>query len=247
MGGVKWAVSENTVVLTRGSQTCWRTFGRQRTPRRKTRRCGQRRVVDAHLFYFYFFPSECERVPKRKRVFISNKVSGTQVCLSKRKTSPGHGVISACVERTAAGFLTFVFWLRVYVPVLMFVCIFVQISEEREVLCWLWRSMLDLSGRRKRPIFYCNNTGTLRVCACVGNVLETWQPRLSCDGVDIQMRSPWCFDSFSCIFCWNPFRSALDHGASFLHYVAVKDKSSHVLKSELKSGVFLSVLRCRIH
>ena len=87
-------------------------------------------------------------------VSISNKVRSTQDCFASlfnwMKIWSGHGVISICVcgERWRRGSLHSVFD-HFCVPVLMFVCICVQISEKREVLCWLWRSMVDLSGRRK--------------------------------------------------------------------------------------------------
>lgn len=66
------------------------------------------------------------------------------------KILSGHVVINmyVCVERIVVGFLTFIFDCMC-VPVLMFVCACVQISERCEVLCWLWRSMGDLAGRRK--------------------------------------------------------------------------------------------------
>ena len=84
------------------------------------------------------------------------------------------------VDRIVVGFLTLIFDL-VCAPVLMFVCTCVQISERCELLCWLWRSMGDLTGRRKGQsytvitIVHYNCTCVWMcgcMCACVSLYLQ---------------------------------------------------------------------------
>lgn len=145
MGGVKWAASENTVVFMRGSQTCWRTFGMQHTLNKKNLSRWPARNSGCSLF-------SGSALKTAGDAFTSNKVTG-------------HKSMS---ERTAWwwGSLHSLFDCECVCACLN-VCLH-QRANIREA--WGVVLTLKIDGwslrKKKRPIFYCNNTDTTLVCAC---------------------------------------------------------------------------------
>lgn len=161
MGGVKWAGSDNAVVFTRGSQTCWRTFGMQNTLKKNmslwpTMSSGCSFFSDVHE----------SALKTAGDVFNASEVGRTQsLCLSKWKSC--HVKVSficvlVCVKRVGVGVRSLFFYSCVCVWFHVCLGLCANIREAWGVVLTLEINGWSLS-RRKRPIFYCNNTGTLNI------------------------------------------------------------------------------------